>query len=520
MKLLSTILALLIFSKVISEEISWSFPPTVLSTNTVDASTAKITTDPNGNLVAIWIENATLKGRCKQGSTWGSLVAISGSGNVSNPKIVSAFNGSVTAVWLQNGIVETSSKTLNGNWSAPVSLSATGSSSPVLAIDSLGNLISAWIQGNSIKSRIKPYQGNWSDPTIISGTNPANLAVAFGGTGSSSNIVLVWQDNTSSGGPEIFASTRSLSSSWTSKQMISTGTGQFANPQVAVDANGNAIAVWFAYYVLDNTYNKVVVQSANLPFQQPWHAPVSLSQPGTCNPNPLVASIAYDNSGNALAVWSLSFDGQTYNIETAVKPVVGNWSTPINLVASNTYAYSADTSVSVFGNALTAYMFYNGQALLTQTAESNISGFANNQWSVPITISSGTENAFPKVVSTVTGNSLNAASVWIQNNGANNIVVASTGNMPLLLPPHNLSVTQQFRNFGVFTETYNVVSWQASMDPSTTGYLIYRNGQFLSQVDANTLQYIDNNQPQNSTTTYGVRAVNAFNTTSPLVTIR
>lgn len=520
MKLIFATLAVCILSQGTCEEISWSFPPTPLSTNAFNASNANITTDPNGNVVAIWIENGTLKGRSKKiNMSWSSLASISGAGTASSPSIVSDYNGMVTALWLQNGIVQTSSKTLNGNWSAPFTLSSAGATFPVLAIDSLGNLVAAWVQGGAIRTSVKPYLGNWSPKTNISGTNQTNLSVEFGGVASTSNIVLVWQENSASNGPVVYASTRTLSSSWTAKQAISNIGDQVINPHVDVDSNGNATAIWYTYDVLNSTYNNVIVQSASLPFQQQWSAPVQLSQPGICNPAPLVARIAYDGTGNALAMWNLSFDGETFNIETSVKPVVGNWSTPVNLLTSNTYAYDADTSVSVFGDAVTAYMFYNGQSLMTQTTDSNISGFLNNQWSAPVTISSGSENAFPKVTSTVTGNAINAAAVWLQNSGTTNVVVASTGSKSLLLPPQNLSVVQQSNNFGVFTQTYNVLSWQASADPSTTGYLIYRNGMFLEQVDANTLQHIDDNQPQNSVTTYGVRAINAFNTTSPLVTV-
>ena len=40
----------------------------------------------------------------------------------------------------------------------------------------------------------------------------------------------------------------------------------------------------------------------------------------------LVARVAYDSIGNAVALWNTSFDDATMNIESAVLPIYGNWS--------------------------------------------------------------------------------------------------------------------------------------------------------------------------------------------------
>ena len=218
-------------------------------------------------------------------------------------------------------------------------------------------------------------------------------------------------------------------------------------------------------------------------------------------------------------MWTTSLDGATYQIQSAVKPVFGRWSTPVDIVNANTFARSFDLSLSKFGDVLGFYMFYNGTALINQSIEGNISGFLNNNWSVPINVSTGNHNAQPNIVSAIVGNSINATAVWTTKNGSTTAVVSATGSRTLLSPPSNLSVSKQVENLALFSAPYNVLSWQASPDPNTVGYLIYRNGVFLTQVDANTLEYRDDNQPANARVTYGVAAISSQNTTSIIVSL-
>ena len=86
--------------------------------------------------------------------------------------------------------------------------------------------------------------------------------------------------------------------------------------------------------------------------------------------------------------------------------------------------------------------------------ESSAKGFLNNFWSVPMTISLEPSNAFPKIAASLTNNTINAAAVWVTNDGTNNQVVASTGSKTLLLPLSNLDVMEGARYFWVFKEYF------------------------------------------------------------------
>ena len=87
-------------------------------------------------------------------------------------------------------------------------------------------------------------------------------------------------------------------------------------------------------------------------------------------------------------------------------------------------------------------MFYNGASLLIQSIESDIDGFMDNSSSVPITISAGIDNGYPRIAANLSVNTINAAAVWTHSNGATTAIVASTATKALLLPPSNPTVSQ------------------------------------------------------------------------------
>lgn len=518
-KILCIFFTFLTFSHLHSDNVKWSSPPTMLSTVNVNASDPQVAIDTNGDAVSVWIENAFVKSSTKTvNGNWTAEVTVSATG-ASSPRLVSDSNGNATAVWVENGIIKGATKPFNGNWSSSTSLSTSGASSPSLCIDAAGNVIAAWVRGSNIETSTKLFGLNWQTRVTITSTAAATPSIAIGGSGANTRAVIVWQ-GTSSGIPVIFSSTKLLSGSWSTALVISETVHNAAQPFVAVDANANALAIWYAYDIIGLSDTNVVVKSAERSASKgTWSAVSDLSAPGIRDPSTLVARVAFDSIGNAIALWNISFDDETFTIQSAVNPVNGSWSAPVDLVSSNLYAYSAELSATTFGDVLGLYLFYNGNSLLIQSVESDINGFLNNFWSVPITISLGIDNAYPKIAAALSGNVIHTAAVWTNFNGANNSIVASTGSKTLVLPPSNLSVVQNLHNFGVFSEYYNTLSWNASTDPNVVGYLIFRNGAFIGQVDADVLQFIDDNRTLNGAVTYSVTAINAQQTQSRTVSI-
>lgn len=516
-KTLVCFLSLLISAQLSCTDISWSFPPTTISNASFNSSDPQIATDSNGDVVAVWVENSIIKSSSKPlNMNWTSAVTLSNT-NASSPRLVSDLSGNAIAIWLEGTTVKAASKPFGGSWSASTALSTSGAANPALAIDSAGDVIAAWAKSGGIQTATKLFGANWQNAVSITSTSATLPSIAVSGTGTNKRAVVVW--NGLSGTTNvIYASSKLLTGNWTTQQVISNTNFQAGFPNVAMDANANATAVWYQYNVTNSIYSQVNVNVASRDvISGNWSTPLSLSADGIRNPATLVARVAYDANGNAVAIWNTSFDDMTYNIEASLLPIKGDWTAPTDLVSSNLFSSQLDLSTVSFGDALTTYMFYNGVSLIIQSSESNLTGFLENVWSIPVNVSNTTQNANPRVTATLNGNSIKSAAVWISTSGSNTVIKAVTGSKNLVLPPSMVNVVQNSTNFGVFTEYTNNVSWTASTDPNAVGYLIYRNGTLIGQVGASTTQFNDQNRIQNGSVTYGVATLSNDTSQSVIV---
>src|SRR5205085_7395113 len=94
-----------------------------------------------------------------------------------------------------------------------------------------------------------------------------------------------------------------------------------------------------------------------------------------------------------------SFDGSTFTVQSALKPVRAKWM-PATDVINSLYSSKVDLDVISLGSVLATFMFYNGTSLLILTSEANLSGYNNLTWSVPLNISTGTNNGFSYIAGT------------------------------------------------------------------------------------------------------------------------
>jgi hypothetical protein len=508
------------FSSVIANNFKWSSPPTTLSTATVNASTPQIASDGSGDLVAVWAESGLVKVSTNVGGGgWSSAVTLSTSG-ASSPCVVSDSSGNLTAIWNQAGLIQAKSHPSGGSWSSATTISSSGSASPTLAVDGAGNVVAAWVSsGGQIHASSKLFGGSWSAQATISSGAGTLPFVAMGGSGSNATAVIVWQGTSGSISEVLVATKLTSSGSWGAQVVISDTTQSAGYAHAAVDAKGNATAVWYKYNLVGTAYYNVTVSSVTRPQGGSWSAFGTISASGMMNPASLVARVSYDTFGNAIAVWNNSYDGATFNVESAVKPLGSVWSNPIVAVTGNDYAYEVDLAVCTQGDAISTYMFYNGQYLFIRASENDITGFIPSAWTVPVNIGLGTNNGFPRLAATLSGNTIYAGALWLTQNGSNINVVAVTGTKVLVGAPTSPSVAQSSNNLGVSTEYVNTVSWTASTDPNAAGYLIYRNGIFIGQVDADTTSFVDHNQTASTSVTYGIATVDAQQSHSKIVSV-
>ncbi len=505
-------------SHLLSDDIAWT-PSIELSTAMTNSSSPSIGIDSNGNAEAIWIQDGFLaSSSISYGGAWSEPETLSNSG-ASFPSLTVDGNGNATVIWVEGTALLAKTKLSGDVWGSETTLSSSSPQEPELAVDSSGNVVAIWTEGGIVKSKTKLFGGSWSGSTeslSSSGADSPQIAIGSNGT-----VVAVW--HTVSGGiNRIYSSHKALNGSWSAETQISNVANNSVNPKVAVDSNGNALAVWYIYSLNGGAYSDVYLQSSRRPSAGSWGLPILVSDvPGYYNPTRLTARIAYDSTGTAIAAWTNSPEGSTFLLYTTILETSGNgsWYSPAtDLVAVEASPDGYDLNVPNALNAFLAYMVSNGPNIAIYSANSNISAYQKNQWAFPSFLSVDGIDGFPRIAASVNGESVYAAALWLRNEGTISIR-ASTGEGTLLQPPTDLSVVQDVNNFGIFTEYYNTISWTPSSSADILLYLIFRNGLYIGSATSTDTSFVDNNQQQNGAVTYGIASYDSKGMQSGVATV-
>ena len=170
---------------------------------------------------------------------------------------------------------------------------------------------------------------------------------------------------------------------------------------VAVDAQGNATAVWVQWVGLGDTK---ILEAATRPAGGGWSAPVQLSQAGE---QPLSPKVVVSPDGDTAVVW-FGFDGSSEVVRAATRPAGGAWSQPVALSDADEYAAEPDVAIDPQGNATAVWttgpQFEYG---FVQTATRPAGG----SWSEPVALSDESEAAaLPHIASDSEGN---LTAIWV-----------------------------------------------------------------------------------------------------------
>ena len=164
----------------------------------------------------------------------------------------------------------------------------------------------------------------WLQPVEVStpGTDALVPVVAVDDRG---NAMAVWAQSTNNHWT-VMAAKRTAGRPWSPPRAISSNTQDAAAPQVAVDAAGNAVAVW-QWFDGKNS----IIQSAAYDTRRGGRG-----RPGQplarADTIPSAPRLAVDALGNAVAVWTtLSLAGWT--VEATVRSSDGSWEKATDVIA-------------------------------------------------------------------------------------------------------------------------------------------------------------------------------------------
>ncbi len=398
-------------------------PATDLSVPGQSANAPQVAFDAQGDATAIWarfdgtgyvVQAATRPA----GGTWQAAVDVSAPGpNLPDPQLAIDPQGDATAVWLRdNGIsrvVQAALRPAGGVWQAPVDLSAPGANAqdPGVAVDQNGTAIAAWDRSNGtnriVQAALRPAGGAWQAPTDLSlpGRDAAASQVTVDPQG---DAAAVWYRSDGSN-TIVQAALRPAGGVWQAPANLS-GPGENATaPRVALDPQGNAVAVWSR-----SNGTTFVVQASQLPAGGTWQPPVDLSVPEFGGDQ----RVALDPQGNATAVWD-RYDGTNFIVQAALRPAGGTWQAPVDLSQPGQDASPPQLAVDPRGNAIPIWVRYDGNHFIAQAAVHPAAG----SWQTPVDLSTPGQSALdPQVAVDPQGD---AVAVWDRSNGTNTIVQAA-----------------------------------------------------------------------------------------------
>lgn len=155
-----------------------------------------------------------------------------------------------------------------------------------------------------------------------------------------------------------FVPAASHAAGWLPPQPISLA-GGVAWPQVAMDAAGDAVVVWQR----DDGANKRV-QASLRPAGGAFSAPTDLSLAGRDATTPKVAMNA---NGDAIAVW-LRSDGQNARVQVAFCPAGGTFGPAVDVSEAGRDAFVPSASLDAAGNAVMVWVRSDGTSNRAQAA--------------------------------------------------------------------------------------------------------------------------------------------------------
>lgn len=295
-----------------------------------DADGAQLAIDRNGNAVVVWQQRnePDFDGRWSiwairytPSGGWGTaeLVEVDDRGHAGGPQVALDNNGNAIAVWTQDdrapsgrSYVWYNRYTPAAGWSSAARIvPAAGAEALRMAMDPDGNAVAVWQQHDGVRanlwaSRYTPL-GGWGTAELIEERDdPAQLgSVAMDSDG---NAIAVWfqGESTPSNPLNIWANRFSPSAGWADAELIETNdAGQAGWPDLAIDQNGNALAVWSQW---DSSRSDIWANRYTPASGWGTAELIETNDVGSA----FGPQVALNKSGTAVAAW-IHWDGVRYN---------------------------------------------------------------------------------------------------------------------------------------------------------------------------------------------------------------
>ncbi len=372
-------------------------------------------------------------------SAWLAPTTVSGVGSqAGEPQVAFDKHGDAMAVWSSedgteaNGArkyeVQSAYRPAGEAWQAPETLSLPdqGAEDESMALDGQGDAVAVWEAYTGVtfvvEASYRPMGGTWQTPVYLSpeeipGTARPEVAVDAQG-----DAIAIWNQGGPYGGP-VWEAFRPADGIW--QVPVEVTAGQYGDrPQVAFDKQGDALALWQGFE--GTPVNEWVPESAFMPAGGAWQAPVNVAASGIAEG----LHLAYGGNGDAVAVWDRWTHGFLSNMvaQAAFRPAGGAWQAPVDLSEevpegdepSNRESREPVVAVDEQGNAVVVWgRWFGAQAAFRP---------AGGAWQAPVDISAPLQTAeSPEVAFDARGD---AIAIWALQPSPGSTRIIQTASKP------------------------------------------------------------------------------------------
>ena len=316
--------------------------------DTGDAVQPQVAVDPEGNAIAVWAEFDVdddrfniRSSRYEAGMDWGAVETVESddTGDASAPQVVMDPNGNAIAVWEQfignqnRFIIFSARWTSSGGWGTAQSIdddNAGDAEDPEIAVDAAGNAMAVWQQFDDPGSedprvdiwsnRYTLSDNRWGTPELVETDDAGDASTPQVAMGPNGDAIAVWVQFDGRRF-DIWSNRYTLNVGWGRAERIETEDGgPGSTPQVAMDPNGNALAVWTQF---DGVQFSICSNRYTPNGRWGSHQSIDVDDAGRS----WQPQVAMDREGNAVAVWAHQtaggerFDIWSNRLEEAQEPI-------------------------------------------------------------------------------------------------------------------------------------------------------------------------------------------------------
>jgi len=281
-----------------------------------EARSPEVAVDGDGNAVAVWYQsdeerfNIWSNRYTAATGEWGTADPIEDvAGNAIRPQVAVDPSGNAVAVWEQSSdrrvIVYSNRSTPDGVWGAarPIDADHAGDAkAPQVAVDAGGNAVAVWQQFDGARdsiwsNRYPATDASWVGAELIETDDRGDAQRPEVAMDPNGNAVAVWSqfDGTND---DIWSNHYSSGGVWHSAERIeATDTGEALRPRVAMDASGSAVVVWIQP---DGSQDSIWSNRYTPSFGWGNEEPIETFDGGRA----VQPEVAMEPKGNAVAVWT------------------------------------------------------------------------------------------------------------------------------------------------------------------------------------------------------------------------